>query len=141
MLTTLVIRNEAAELRRMSEWLVRHCAAAAIPDDPVQRLEVCANEALANIISYAYQEDGAHTIRLELWAADGGVRLTVRDDGQPFNPLQAPDHQQPASLDEAQIGGLGIHLMRRLLTRWEYRRDSGCNVLCMSITPVGEAHA
>lgn len=125
------MRNEVAELRRMSAWLATACAVAGMPRDVIQRMELCANEALANIISYAYEEPGQRDIRLELIALQDGVRLTIRDDGRPFDPVSAPLHQQPASLAEARIGGLGLQLIRKLMSACEYRREQDGNVLVL----------
>ena len=52
----LIIRNDVAELRRMSEWLVGSGQAAGLSKEVLSRLEVCANEAVSNIISYAYDD-------------------------------------------------------------------------------------
>lgn len=130
-MTTLVMRNDVAELRRMSVWLAAGCAASGMSKDVIQRMDLCANEALANIISYAYEEPGRHDITLELSARKNGVRLIIRDDGRPFDPVAAPEHHQPASLAEAEIGGLGLHLIRKLLSGCEYRREQNCNVLVL----------
>ena len=127
----IVIGNNVAELRRMSGWLRAYTEAADIPPECVHRLDVCANEAVTNIISYAYEEPGWHEITLELSETAQGVRLVIRDDGKPFNALEVPAHMTPASLDAAEIGGLGVHLIRRLMPHCDYRRENGINVLCL----------
>jgi serine/threonine-protein kinase RsbW len=60
------------------------------------------------------------------------VSLDIEDDGVAFNPFDAPQHVQPASLEEANIGGLGIALMRRLMDECTYARRGGRNVLEMA---------
>src|SRR5262249_15247829 len=127
----LTIKNEITELRRMSEWLVSTGLARGISKDVLFRLEVCANEAVSNIISYAYDDYTGHEITLELNGIDAGARLVIRDDGKPFNPLEAPPHHRPASLADARVGGLGIHLIRELTSKCSYQQDGGFNVLCM----------
>jgi serine/threonine-protein kinase RsbW len=127
----LVIGNDLSELRRMTEWLRTSCNAAGIPKDVVYTLDFCANEAVANIISYAYDDPGPHNITLELHEAEQGARLVISDDGKPFNVLAAPEHRLPENIEAARIGGLGIHLIRRLITDCEYRRAGGFNVLSL----------
>ena len=125
----LIIRSELAELRRMSEWLVAKGEASGIPRDVLFRLEVCANEAVTNIISYAYEDSTSHDIALELNTTATGTSLIIQDDGKPFDMLEAPEHCQPASLADAKIGGLGLPLIRRLMSHCAYRRENGCNLL------------
>jgi serine/threonine-protein kinase RsbW len=125
----LVISNSPAELRRMSRWLQDFAFDAELRPDVTSVIDLCANEVVVNIISYAYESAGPREIALELDAIPGGVRLVVSDDGRPFNPLQAPDHVPPLRLDEATIGGLGILLVRRMASRCEYRRDQDRNIV------------
>jgi serine/threonine-protein kinase RsbW len=127
----LVIANSAAELRRMSQWLAERAAASGIPHELLFPLEHSANEAVVNIISHAYDDTGPHDISLELDKTENGARLVIRDDGRPFNILEAPDRVPYTSLAEAAIGGLGIHLIRGLMSRCDYRREDGNNVLIL----------
>ena len=55
----------------------------------------------------------------------------LRDRGLAFDPWEAPEPVRPTSLEEAPIGGLGIHLMRRVSDGLGYRRDGGGNVLTL----------
>lgn len=126
----LVIRNNAAELRRMTQWLCDSAAATAVPEDVVFKLDFCANEAVSNIIFYAYEPGRQSEIVLELNKTENGARLVIRDDGKPFNLLEVSARQLPGSLEEAGIGGLGIHLIRGMVTHCDYRRADGVNVLC-----------
>jgi anti-sigma regulatory factor (Ser/Thr protein kinase) len=125
----LVVGNDIADLRRIATWLRESGAASDIPKDLVFMLDVCANEAVSNIISYAYDDGNRHEITLELNRTAKGARLIIRDDGKPFNMLEAPEHKQPRSLQDATVGGLGIHLIRRLMAHCEYHRADGINVL------------
>jgi len=128
---TLLVTNRIPELRRMSQWLRDRCSAAGVPEELIQRLDLCANEALANIMSYAYSDDAAHDIALTLDTATDHVRLSIRDDGQPFNPLGLPGHTMPASLADASVGGLGVHLIRNMMSSCAYERRGTHNILTL----------
>jgi serine/threonine-protein kinase RsbW len=119
----------------MSLWLTSSADRAQVPRDLVPMLEVCANEAVANIISYAYEDRQSHAISLELSRTDKGAALVIRDDGKPFNPLSLPEYEKPATLEDARIGGLGVHFVRKLMARCEYRREAGQNILCLEAEP------
>ena len=128
---SLFIRNHVNELRRMSRWLSECAAALNIPTTEAFNLDVCANEAVLNIINYSYDDSEHHEITLELSSTNECARLIIRDDGKPFNPLNWPAHQAVRRIEDACVGGLGIHLMRHLLSRCDYRRISGSNELIL----------
>jgi serine/threonine-protein kinase RsbW len=127
----IIIANRAGELRRMTLWLWGFAEAEKLPDQLAQDLDLCANEAVSNIINYAYTDSGSHDISLEITRVPAGVRLVIRDDGKPFNPLELPERVMPTNLDDAVIGGLGVHLIRRLTTHCHYERVGAANVLSM----------
>ncbi len=131
----LVISNQICELRRMSQWLSDSAIAAGTPQDLVYALEYCANEAIYNIISYAFDDGQRHEITLELSKTAEGASLIIRDDGKPFNPLEAPAVKQPEGLDDMKIGGLGVHLIRQLTWRCNYQREGAINVLRLEARP------
>lgn len=125
------IRNEPGELRTMSLWLGQFGNDAALTHEVRFALDLCANEAVSNIINYAYIDQASHQITLELQKIKCGARLTITDDGTPFDLLNAPAKTSPDTLDDAPIGGLGIRLIRQLASRLHYERHNGLNVLTL----------
>jgi serine/threonine-protein kinase RsbW len=128
---TLVIRNELSALREMSAWLEATIQRLEVPEPLVFKFDLCANEAVTNVISYAYPQNGSHEIGLRLFRENEALCLEIEDDGIPFNPIERPQHAQPASLEEAEIGGLGVDLIRTFMDECHYARRSGRNVLKM----------
>lgn len=133
----LVIPNELSAIRNMSEWLDASMREMGVGDDLVFKFDLCANEAVTNIISYGYTDALAHEIALSISLEDDKVSLEIEDDGQPFNPLESPEHAQPASLEEAEIGGVGIDLIRKFMDECRYRRDAGKNIFQMLAVQAG----
>ncbi len=128
----LTIRNEPDDVAKASEWLREIAQSAELSAELIFRIDLCAAEALTNVISYAVpSESRDFTIDLELRLAETDVALTIVDPGQPFDPLEAPEPERPASLETAPIGGLGIHLMRQYADDCAYRRQDERNVLTM----------
>ena len=97
-------------------------------------LTLCADEALTNVGAYARAPDGAPA---HLWLACGrtahGLALRIEDDGEAFDPTAQASPQLAASLDEAQIGGHGLRLMRHYLRHLLYRREGLRNVLLLEL--------
>lgn len=127
----LVIANRVEEIPRMSAWLDAAMCQLGVDAALRFRFDLCANEAVTNIISYAYADAGAHAISLRLGTGDGSVQLSIVDDGIAFNPLTLPERVPPHSLEEAQIGGLGVELMRKLMDTCRYERRDERNVLTL----------
>lgn len=127
----LVIPNQLAALRQMSVWLDVTIRQLGMSEELVFNFDLCANEAVTNIISYAYPETGAHEITLKLSVQNEALSLEIEDDGVPFNPLERPEHARPESLDDAKIGGLGIDLIRNFVDECNYSRQRGRNILKM----------
>lgn len=131
----LRIRNRLDELARASAWLAQLAEGLALPAETLFRLDLGLTEALSNVVTYAYADAADHEICIRLAAEDGAVRLEVEDDGRPFDPLQAERPPLPASLAEAPIGGLGIHLIRNMLDGCQYRREADKNRLILLARP------
>ncbi len=129
---SLTIENELSEVPRMSNWLRRQLTELGyVTEEQLFRFDLSANEAVTNIISYAFIEPGQRQIQLMLTADAHSIRLQIEDEGIPFNPLDAPPHEPAKSLEEASIGGLGIDFIRHYTDRCEYARKDGRNRLTM----------
>ena len=115
-----------------------------IPERERSHLLIAADEIFSNIAEYAYP-DGGGTVEIQLAANPDGSELFLifADRGIPFDPLTAPPPDTAAPLADRRIGGLGIHVVRRLMDRVAYRRtDDGRNLLTLTkrLPTTAEAH-
>ncbi len=129
---TIIFKNTLAEIGRLAQVVAAFAAQRQLPSILVFELNLALEEVLTNVISYGYQDAGEHEITLRLSSTGEEVTAEVEDDGQPFDPLtaHAPDISKP--LAERPMGGLGIHLVRKLIDKVEYRRQQGKNLLVMT---------
>ncbi len=131
--TLLEIRADAADVRSASQWLEREGGARAIPPDQIFRLDLCLNEALANVIEHGGPEAMLVPVRLCLEAGVSDDRayatLMISDAGWAFNPLTATPKALPGLLAEASPGGLGLGLMRSFADEVSYDHREGRNCL------------
>lgn len=116
----------------MSEWLRGVATRAGLDADVAWKAEMCLNEAATNIILYGFDDSARHPITIELETTSRSIRITLADDGRPFNPLDAPPPPVVHSLEEAPIGGLGIHVIRSFAQNVRYHREGGRNVLTLT---------
>lgn len=82
-----------------------------------------------NIVSYGFKADGNHFMEVSLTVAQGLVRTEVVDDGIAFNPLLSPDPDTTLGVEDREIGGLGLFLVKKLMDKVEYERRDNLNNL------------
>jgi len=70
-----------------------------------------------------------HRIEVELAIGADRVSALVIDNGEPFDPSDAPEPNTTLPLEQRDPGGLGIRLIRRMMDRVDYRRVAGENRL------------
>jgi anti-sigma regulatory factor (Ser/Thr protein kinase) len=129
----LVIENRLEELSRAERWLSAVMEAWSVPEETVFAVDLVMNEAVTNVINHAYRDERSHEIRISLRRDHDAIEIGVVDDGEPFDPFRSPAMVFPADLEEAAIGGRGIHLMGGFTDEQHYRRDSGLNHLRLRI--------
>ena len=89
------------------------------------------DELLTNIISYAYEDGSEHEIDIKVSMINDAVVIVISDDGLPFNPFTREDPDTGLSIEERDIGGLGIHLVKKLMDEVYYKRQIDRNVITL----------
>lgn len=94
------------------------------------QIDMAVDEVFVNIAMYAYASGtGNAAVRFEANPETRVVSITFRDQGMPFNPLEQPEPDITAGIEERPIGGLGIFLVRKTMDDISYVRENGFNVL------------
>ncbi|MBX3731897.1 MAG: ATP-binding protein [Verrucomicrobiae bacterium] len=129
---TLVLSSELSALPRMAEAVQECGAAIGAPPADTHALELALEEIVTNVIRHGHhgRPDRSLSLRLEAPAADR-IRAEVTDDAAAYNPLAraAVDTNQPAG--ERPVGGLGVHLVRRIMHVCMYERRGDRNVFTL----------
>ena len=125
-----------SEIARAARWAAALGEAGGVPQARLQDVQLCLEEALANIISYGLAGTAAPRIRLRLSNSAGRLLLEIEDNGAPFDPGSYVARPQARSLEEARPGGSGITLMRKFSDGMSYARKDGLNRLSLSFEPV-----
>ena len=96
------------------------------------QIAVAVEEVFVNIAHYAYASGtGSARIRTELTEAPPAIRIIFMDSGIPFDPMAREDPDVKQSVDEQQIGGLGIFMTKKLMDSVEYQYKDGKNILTL----------
>ena len=121
--------NRLSEIERLASELELFCDQEKLPVKTCLELNLILEEAVTNIISYAYNDSASHLISVSLQRRGDRVEIAIEDDGIGFNPLDAPTPRMSGDIDELEPGGLGIHLIRKLTDEAAYSREKGYNTL------------
>lgn len=136
---SLTLSNTLSELTRAKTLLGGYCDAVGLTPKQTREMNLALEEALVNVINYAYPEGTSGLITLDITVsadADGRhIALTLSDSGAPFDPTAQPETDISDSIDARREGGLGIFFYTNLMDSVSYRRsDDGHNILSMSKT-------
>ena len=113
-------------------FVSEHAAAMGVHPKRVMHLELAVEEAAVNICSYAYEiPPGEVTVRIT--PEPGVVRIELVDNGVPFDPLSMDAPDIKSELENREVGGLGIFLIRRMLDEVHYSRRGDQNILSLAV--------
>ena len=96
------------------------------------QLDVAIDEIFGNIAYYAYVKgSGNATIQIEMEDNPPKITLTFIDQGIPYNPLENKDPDITLDIEDREIGGLGIFLVKKTMDELSYEYVDGQNILTM----------
>ncbi len=128
---TFELKNDLSELKALHQHLNNWGGCPRLSDDCISQINICVDELFTNIVSYGFKDDLKHMIKFTINVDNNLLIISIEDDGIPFNPLEKKDPEIPVDVDSAKIGGLGIHIIRKLMDDVCYERKQGKNKLTM----------
>lgn len=112
------------------QFVDQHLEAAHCSEKVIGQVELAVEEIYTNITNYAYHpEHGTARIRCEIKGEPLQIIIDFFDEGKPYNPLEREMPDVNAGIDEREIGGLGIFLVRKMMDEVEYQFVDGKNIL------------
>jgi anti-sigma regulatory factor (Ser/Thr protein kinase) len=109
-------------------WLVEQ----RVSFEAMYLVSLAIEELVTNCIKYGYRDSKDHTIDFVLSVDGGTLTMDIIDDGNPFNPLEAPRPDPSLPIESRPIGGLGLHLLRELADDARYERRDSTNRLTLT---------
>ncbi|WP_420633450.1 ATP-binding protein [Candidatus Palauibacter sp.] len=136
----IALKRDPSEPRRVVDAIERLCLDRGLSQDIIFKFQLSMDELLTNVISYGFEGiEESPVITVDIRLGEANIHVVIRDNGQPFNPLEdaaTPDLSLAA--EDRPIGGLGIHLTRAFIEKLAYERVDGFN--CLTLTqPLGAA--
>lgn len=125
---TREIRTDLSDLSHLTEAVEEFAETHEVPMAQAQRVTLSLDELVTNIIQYGTNEESDGAIRIRVEVHPELVRIEIEHRGFRFNPFEevaAPDTSLP--LEERPIGGLGVFLVKSLMTSVHYEHEDGRN--------------
>ena len=129
----LTLVNDLRQVSLLTGFVDRVQEQNHLAPELAARINLALEEAVCNVIQYAYPEGTAGKMSLEAVKEGKRLRFTLTDWGKVFDPTAVPEADISASVEDRPIGGLGIHLIRTIMDSVRYERKDGKNVLTLII--------
>ena len=128
-----VFSAKVEEVSKIISFVVEQTELVKLHPKRVMQLQLAVEEVVINICSYAYQNPpGEILVRVGIEQSRFVVALI--DEGIPFDPLTLDEPDVNAVLEERQVGGLGIHLIRRIMDEFHYHREGKQNITTLVVS-------
>lgn len=122
-------------IARASDWLDGLAREWGWPKRTSFKLRLSLDEMLTNIMMYGYPDSRASgdapRVALQLHQDGRTIVLTIKDNGVAFDPTASPPRDLDTSVEDAEIGGHGLRLIRHYLEDIQYQRQNAWNHLTL----------
>jgi len=130
----VLLVNQLKELKTINQYLEELSGKWDLSLPFTMKLNLVLEEAFTNIVNYGFPDDKTHEVTLIFEKQNARLFISLIDDGVTYDPTHASDPDINLSAEEREIGGLGIHLIRKMMDKVTYQRVGETNVLKMEKT-------
>ncbi len=129
---TVRIENDLSEIAKVDVKLDEFAEQFGVPPAIAATFHIIFDDLLNNVISYGFNDEQRHFIDVSLELTANSLIASIADDGVPFNPLTEATPDTQLSIEDRQIGGLGIHIVINMVDDISYQRTADKNVLTLT---------
>ena len=127
----LTLDNDIQQIPQLASFVDAVAEEAGIDFSEAMSLNLALEEAVVNVMQYAYPAETHGTVTIEAVFNKEQLRFILSDTGTPFDPTAKEDVDVSLEVGDREIGGLGIHLIRQIMDDISYEYKDGKNVLTL----------
>ena len=127
----LVVKAEISETSKVLQTISADMEEKNVSPEGQNKIMVACEEIFSNIAQYAYKDGGM--VRILSTVAYGKYLLRFIDNGMAYNPLEKEEPDISGSIDDREIGGLGIFLVKKMMHEVNYERIANQNILTIGV--------
>ena len=131
MCRSIVLPNDIQTVSKLTPFIEDIVDDMGYDSSETMKLNLAIEEAVVNVMSYAYPEGSYGEVIVEAQASDDNIKFVITDKGVPFDPTKSDAADTTLSAEERPVGGLGIHLVKNLMDTVKYERVDDMNVLTL----------
>lgn len=128
----LILHNDIQQIPQLADFVETVGQLAGLSSSLTLSLNLALEEAVTNVILYAYPEGSDGLVDIEAIIHKDHLKFIISDSGKAFDPTAAPEVDITLDVEDRPIGGLGIFLVRNIMDSVQYERVDGKNILTMS---------
>jgi len=128
----LILKNEVSQILLLEEFVESIGQDLSLEPELVMNLNLVLEEAVSNVIMYAYPANVSHNIIIDAQKIDDSLIFIIKDTGVEFDPTKVKEADISLSAEERSIGGLGIFLISKIMDTIEYQRIEDENILTLT---------
>jgi sigma-B regulation protein RsbU (phosphoserine phosphatase) len=128
----LILHNDIQQIPQLAEFIETIAEEIELDQGLAMSLNLALEEAVTNVILYAYPEGSDGLVDIEAILSKDKLRFIISDSGMEFDPTAAPEADVTLGVEDRPIGGLGIYLVRKIMDTVSYERADGKNILSMT---------
>jgi serine/threonine-protein kinase RsbW len=123
----ITIASETSRLEQARAFVAEHVLQAGYPDAVAEAFTLSVDEACTNVIKHAYGGAADGLIGITVRVLDDRLEVRIQDTGRAFERSTYQEPDLAALTRRRRGGGLGVHIMHRLMDEVEYRRTGSVN--------------
>lgn len=133
----MLFSAQYSSLDPLRDFVGSQAEAAGLENSDIYKVQLAVDEAFSNIVDHAFGGECLKDVECTCKISEDGLTVLLLDCGKPFDPNTIPDPDLSASLEERDIGGLGLYFMHQYMDEVEFtfiKRMDGepeCNLLRM----------
>lgn len=132
----VTIRNTLEEAVGLSERIREFCQSRGVDESTTLKVALAVEEMAVNVVRYGHDIPGKHYMDVGMRLTPESIRVSFRDDGRPFNPLEyslpSRDSEQESGKDEEPTVG-GLRVLKALAVGMSYTYTLNFNSTLISV--------
>ena len=129
---SIQLSNNRPEIRNLRNRFDIFAKDNKIPKKAIHDVQLALDEIVTNTIEYGYEDDDKHLIDIKFTFNKESLQIIIIDDANPYNILDKENPETSLSLEDKPIGGLGIYLVKHLMTNIDYDYRDGKNHILLT---------
>lgn len=129
---TLTLHNDISEVPQLNDFIEAVAERLGIEPSTALQLQLAVEEAVVNVMDYAYPPDSVGEVSVTTTSDGQCLKIVITDSGVPFDPTEQEKADISLTVEERQVGGLGILLVSEIMDTVSYERKDGKNVLTLT---------